>query len=139
MPEVLNPNANDIMGRIDAVAAWGIPRELLILLSAGLLEAGKAAQQTGTPVELIAEWCRQGILEGTASAEQTTSLGIPPETMAQLADVLAGLGRYADGRGARDRLADFAFDLMLTGRRAEQVATAGSLREKWQLRQAHAA
>ena len=49
MPDVLKAQSNDIMGRIEQIAACGIPRELLILLSSGLFEAGKAAQRAGAP------------------------------------------------------------------------------------------
>ena len=67
MPDVLKAQSNDIMGRIEQIAACGIPRELLILLSSGLFEAGKAAQRAGAPIGKLADWCHECVLAGTNS------------------------------------------------------------------------
>jgi hypothetical protein len=133
MPDVLKAQSNDIMGRIEQIAACGIPRELLILLSSGLFEAGKAAQRAGAPIGKLADWCHECVLAGTTSVEQMISFGMPSETMAELANALADIGRHAEPRGVNEKLAELAFDFVLAGRRAEQVASAVSLSEKWKL------
>src|SRR3954467_6748386 len=99
MPDVLKAQSNDIMGRIEQIAACGIPRELLILLSSGLFEAGKAAQRAGAPIGKLEDWCHECVLAGTTSVEQMIRFGMPSETMAELANALADIGRHAKPRG----------------------------------------
>jgi hypothetical protein len=72
-------------------------------------------------------------LAGTTSVEQMISFGMPSDTMAELANALADIGRHAKPRGVNEKLAELAFDFVLAGRRAEQVASAVSLSEKWKL------
>jgi hypothetical protein len=139
MPDVLSAKADDIMGRIEQIACRGVPKDLLIVLSSGLFAAGKTAQRTGAPVGKLADWCRDGVMRGPGSLEPIISLGMASETMVTLTEALAAVGREARSSGLERETADLAFDFVLAGRRAEQVAAAVSLSEKWKLQRADAA
>src|SRR4051812_47080154 len=95
MPELLKAKSNDIMGRIEHIAALGVPRELLILLSSGLFEAGKTAQRIGAPVGKLADWCRESAIGAPGRFEQIISLGMAAETMVTLGETLAKVGHFA--------------------------------------------
>jgi|tagenome__1003787_1003787.scaffolds.fasta_scaffold19575237_1 hypothetical protein len=139
MPELLRTKTDDIMGRIDRIAARGVPRELLILLSSGLFEAGKTAQRIGAPVGKLADWCRECAIKEPGSLEQIISLGMAADTVVTLSEALANVGQHARLSGLEREVGDLAFDFVLAGRRAELVASAVSLSEKWRLQRADAA
>jgi hypothetical protein len=111
-----------------SLAASNVPRELLILLSSGLFEAGKTAQRIDAPVGKLADWCCECAIKEPGSLEQIISLGMAADTIVTLSEALANVGQHA--RLCRDwkrEVGDLAFDFVLAGRRAELVASAVSL------------
>src|SRR5215213_10225957 len=113
MAELLRKKTDDVMGRIDRIAARGVPRELLILLSSGLFEAGKTAQRIGAPVGKLADWCRECAIEEPGSLEQIISLGMASDTIVTLTEALANVGHHARSSGVEREVGDLAFDFVL--------------------------
>jgi hypothetical protein len=63
--------------------------------------------------------------------EQIISLGVSSDTIVTLTEALANVGHHARSSGVEREVGDLAFDFVLAGRRAELVASAVSLSEKW--------
>ena len=104
----------DLMGRIERLAAAGIPRESLLQLSADLIEGGKAAQRVGALPDQLANWVRSCVTNPPGHIEEVIGFGLPSVTIAMLLKALADLGWSARACDVSDTLGNFAADFDLT-------------------------